>query len=84
MGSVGALSWVVAAIAAAVAYRQVGAPTLAWVLLGLSLLVISHPPPIGPVALVFFAAAVILLARAERVPAATQAARPPAQELGAT
>ena len=84
VGSVGALSWVVAAIAAAVAYRQVGAPTLAWVLLGLSLLVISHPPPIGPVALVFFAAAVILLARAERVPAATQAARPPAQELGAT
>ena len=84
VGSIGALAWVVAAIAAAVAYRQVGAPTLAWVLLGLSLLVISHPPPIGPVALVFFAAAVILLARAERVPAATQAARPPAQELGAT
>lgn len=66
VGSVGALAWVVAAIAAAVAYRNAGAPTLAWVLLGLSLLVVSHPPPIGPIALVFFAAAVALLARSER------------------
>jgi hypothetical protein len=63
--SVGAIAWVVAVIAAAVAYRNAGAPTLAWVLLGLSMLVVSHPPPIGPVALVFFAAAVTLLARSE-------------------
>ena len=67
VASVGAIAWVVAVIAAAVAYRNAGAPTLAWVLLGLSMLVVSHPPPIGPVALVFFAAAVILLARSERV-----------------
>ena len=66
VGSLGALAWVVAAVAAAVAYRNAGAPTLAWVLLGLSLLVVSHPPPIGPIALVFFAAAVALLARSER------------------
>ena len=66
VGSVGAIAWIVAVIAAAVAYRNAGAPVLAWVLLGLSLLVVSHPPPIGPIALVFFAAAVALLARAER------------------
>lgn len=66
VGSVGALAWVVAAIAAAVAYRNAGAPTLAWVLLGLSSLMVSHPPPIGPIALVFFAAAVALLARSAR------------------
>ena len=83
VGSVGALAWIVATIAAAVAYRQVGAPALAWVLLGLSLLVVSHPPPVGPVALVFFAAAVILLARHERVPTAREAARTPTQGLGA-
>ena len=77
VGSVGAVAWIVAAVAAAVAFRQAGAPTLAWVLLGLSLLVVSHPPPIGPVALVFFAAAVIVLARQERVSAA------PAPELRA-
>ena len=66
VGSAGAIAWIVAVIAAAVAYRNAGAPALAWVLLGLSLLVVSHPPPIGPIALVFFAAAVALLARAER------------------
>ena len=66
VGSAGAIAWIVAVIAAAVAYRNAGAPVLAWVLLGLSLLVVSHPPPIGPIALVFFAAAVALLARAER------------------
>jgi hypothetical protein len=67
VGLVGALAWVGAAIGAAVAYRRAGAPALAWVLLGVSMLVISHPPPIGPIALVCFAGAVALLARSERV-----------------
>jgi len=65
---VGGLSWLVAVIAAAVAYRRVGAPVLVSVLLGLSLLVVSHPPPIGPIGLVCFAAAVGLIARAQHVP----------------
>ena len=65
--SVGALSWAVAVIAAAVAFRGVGAPLIACVLLGLSAVVVSHPPPIGPVGLVFFAGAVALLARTQRV-----------------
>ena len=66
VGVLGALAWVVAAIAAAVAYRDAGAPALAWLLLGCRRVVVSHPPPIGPIGLVFFAAAVALLARSER------------------
>jgi hypothetical protein len=58
---VGALAWAVAVIAAAVAYRRVGAPVVVSVLLGLSLLVVSHPPPIGPIALLCFAGAVSVL-----------------------
>jgi hypothetical protein len=76
VGLVGALAWVVATIAAAVAYRNAGAPAPAWILLGLSLLVASHPPPIGPIGLVCFAAAVALLARHEREPAALKAVVP--------
>jgi hypothetical protein len=45
---VGGLAWVVAVVAAAVAYRGIGAPALVSVLLGLSLVVVSHPPPIRP------------------------------------
>ena len=69
VGLLGAIAWAVATIAAAVAYRNAGAPTVAWVLLGLSVLVASHPPPIGPIGLVCFAGAVALLARHERAPA---------------
>ena len=38
---------------------------MASVLLGLSAIVVSHPPPIGPIGLVCFAGAVGLLARSE-------------------
>jgi hypothetical protein len=66
VGLVGALAWMVAAIAAAVAFRRVGAPVAVSVLLALSALVVSHPPPIGPAALVCFAAAVGVLAYRQR------------------
>jgi len=62
---VGSLAWIVAVLAAAIAYRHIGAPLLATVLLGLSFVVVSHPPPIGPVGLACFAGAVALLARAQ-------------------
>ena len=42
---------------------QAGAPMLVTLLLGLSALVFWHTPPIGPIGLVCFAGAVILLAR---------------------
>ena len=79
LGLLGAVAWAVATIAAAVAYRNAGAPTLAWVLLGLSVLVASHPPPIGPIGLVCFAGAVALLARHER---ALERHRPRVQHAG--
>jgi hypothetical protein len=63
---VGGLAWVVAAVAAAVAYRGVGAPLVVSVLLGLSAVVISHPPPIGPFGLLCFAGAVAVLAVRDR------------------
>jgi hypothetical protein len=63
---VGALAWVTAVIAAAVAVRRAGAPLLATVLLGLSAVVVSHPPPIGPIGLICFAAAAGLLAFSRR------------------
>jgi hypothetical protein len=58
----GGTAWIVAAIAA-VAMRQAGARTAVVVLIGLSAIVASHPPPLGPLGLLCFAAAVILLAR---------------------
>jgi hypothetical protein len=64
--AIGALGWWTAVIAAAIAYRHVGAPRWAWVLLGLSAIIVAHPPPAGPIGLVFFAAAALLLARWER------------------
>ena len=75
---VGGVSWAVAVIAAVVAFRGVGAPVGALVLLGLSVPVVSHPPPIGPIALACFAGAVALLARSERVAAALPTPRPAA------
>jgi hypothetical protein len=64
--ALGALAWWTAVVAAAIAYRGAGAPRAAWVLLGLSLIIVAHPPPAGPLGLVFFAVAAFLLARWER------------------
>ena len=58
VGSVGAIAWITAALAAAFAYRRARAPLAVCVLLGVSAIVVSHPPPFGPVGLVCFAAAV--------------------------
>jgi hypothetical protein len=80
---VGALAWVTAVIAAAVAFRHAGAPILVTVLLGLSAVVVSHPPPIGPVGLVCFAAAAGVLAISQR--SSAEVAPPaPAPTIGAS
>jgi hypothetical protein len=63
---VGGLAWIVATIAAAIAYRRAGAPIIVSVLLGLSLVVVSHPPPIGSIGLLCFAGAVAVLAVRDR------------------
>ena len=59
----GVLGWAVAMVAAAVAIRRDGAGWPATVLLGLAALFAIHPPPIGPAALVCFAAAAVLIER---------------------
>jgi hypothetical protein len=84
VGGLGGVAWIVAVLAAAVAHRRAGAPVLAYVLLGLSMVVVSHPPPIGPIGLVCFAGAVALLARREHASARLEAAAPiPTPEMGA-
>jgi hypothetical protein len=62
-GTVGAIAWAAAIIAAAIALRQAGAPLAVSLLLAVSTIALLHGPPIGPIGLVFFAAAVALLAR---------------------
>lgn len=60
---IGSVAWIVAAIAAAVAYRRVGAPMVVSILLALSAITVFHAPPVGPAGLVCFAAALGVLAR---------------------
>jgi hypothetical protein len=80
---VGIVAWVTAVLAAVVAYRGLGAPVWALVLLGLSVVVVSHPPPIGPVGLVCFAAAAGALTLGSwRSPAAETPAPAPAVKAG--
>jgi hypothetical protein len=59
----GLFGWVVSLIAAAIAFRRAGVGWVATVLVGLSALFAVHPPPIGPAALVCFAAAAVLIER---------------------
>lgn len=59
---VGAVAWIVAVVAGAVAFRQAGAPLLVSLLLP-SALVAFHPFPLGPLGLLFLAAAVVVLGR---------------------
>jgi hypothetical protein len=59
----GLLGWVVAMIAAAVSLRRAGVGWPATVLMGASALFAVHPPPVGPAALVCFAAAALLIER---------------------
>ncbi len=61
--ALGLLGWVVALVAAAVALRQAGVGWPATVLVGITALFAIHPPPVGPAALVCFAAAAILIER---------------------
>jgi hypothetical protein len=65
--SIGSIGLITAAIAAAVALRrQLGAPLLVTVLLGLSgFLISAHPPPYGPIGLALFIAAVLLFVRSQ-------------------
>jgi hypothetical protein len=74
--ALGLLGWVVAMLAAAVAFRKAGAGWPQTVLVGLSAFIAIHPPPVGPAALVFFAAAAVLDERRRAREAAAVPDRP--------
>jgi hypothetical protein len=63
--TIGAVAWVVAILAAAIALRPTGAPLAVSLVLAVSAIAALHGPPIGPVGLLFFAAAVVLFARSD-------------------
>jgi hypothetical protein len=67
LSMVGAGAWIVAVIAAAFAVRRAGAPRSAAILMGLSAIVVQHPPPFGRLGLAFFAGAVVLIYRSQHV-----------------
>jgi hypothetical protein len=73
----GGFGWIVAMIAAAVAFRQVGASWGLTLLIGFAAVFAVHPPPVGPIGLVCFAAALVLVERA-RARKATALVSPPA------
>ena len=60
---VGAVGWIVAMVAAAVAFRRSGAGWPLTLLVGAAALFAIHPPPVGPVGLVCFASAAVVLER---------------------
>jgi hypothetical protein len=59
----GFFGWVVALIAAAVAFRRAGASWTITLLVGASAIFAVHPPPVGPIGLVCFAIAAVLIER---------------------
>jgi hypothetical protein len=59
----GFLGWVVAMLAAAVAFRQSGASWPITLLVGLAALFAIHPPPVGPLGLACFGVAAVLIER---------------------
>lgn len=73
----GTLGWVVAMVAAAVAFRRAGAGWLVTLLVGFAALFAVHPPPVGPVALLCFATAAALIewARAREASAGMESTR---------
>ena len=74
----GALGWVVSMTAGAVALNQAGAGWPATLLIASSAIFVLHPPPIGPVCLVAFAAGALLVERwRARTSAALEAVPPP-------
>ncbi len=72
---IGSVALVVAVIAAAVAYRGVGASLTVSILLGLTAIAVVHTPPFGQIGLLSFAAAEALLARSQSATTAADTAR---------
>ncbi len=80
IGAPGAVAWLVAVIAAAVAYRQAGAPWGLTILLGAAAMTVIHTPPPGPIGLGCLAAAIAWLGWRQR--AGTPDPAPSALQFG--
>jgi hypothetical protein len=74
---IGGTGWIVAMGAAAFALRSAGGSRLAAALIACASLFALHPPPIGPIGLVCFAAGVALYERTRARAAAAHTAAPP-------
>jgi hypothetical protein len=76
--SIGGLAWAIAIAGAIVALRQVGVGRGTQVLLGFGAIMVLHIPPFGPIALVCFSAAALLIETRQgaRSRGAIQYARP--------
>jgi hypothetical protein len=59
--SIGSVAWVVAIAGAIIALRQAGARRSGLVLLSFGAIMVMHIPPFGPIALVCFSAAALLI-----------------------
>jgi hypothetical protein len=68
--AVGSAAWTVVSVATVLAFRRAGAPTALQVLLGMSVLIVAHTPPLAPIGLVCFAAAGWMFLRARHTSAA--------------
>jgi hypothetical protein len=79
----GFFGWVVAMLAAAVAFQRAGAGWPATVLIAASAIFAVHPPPIGPAGLVCFAVAAVLIERRRGGDGLAPARRPPRGEVAA-
>jgi hypothetical protein len=77
LSTIGSLAWVTAVVAAAIAVRRAGAPLAASVLLVLSAITVSHPPPLGPIGLACFAGAVAVIYATRHAPVRTPAVAGP-------
>jgi hypothetical protein len=62
--AVGSTAWTVMTVATVLAFRRAGAPTALQVLLGASVLVVAHTPPLAPIGLLCFAASGWMAVRA--------------------
>ena len=67
--ALGSAAWIVVVVSAVLAFRRAGAPVRVQVLLGMSLLVGTHAPPLAPIGLLCFTAAgwITVLARRRTV-----------------
>jgi lysylphosphatidylglycerol synthetase-like protein (DUF2156 family) len=73
----GGFGWIVAMVAAAVAFRRAGASWPVTLLVGFAALFAIHPPPVGPLGLLCFAGAAVLIERAKARDAKALALNPP-------